>query len=73
MRLGTNIAFTAPLAATGGTLKAGTALSSAAGREFLARNAALGGLIGATGIHENNAERVKVWLLARLAVQLALE
>lgn len=59
VRLGTNIAFTAPLAATGGTLKAGTALSSAAGREFLARNAALGGLIGATGIHENNAERVK--------------
>lgn len=59
VRLGTNIAFTTPLAATGGTLKAGTALSSAAGREFLARNAALGGLIGATGIHENNAERVK--------------
>ncbi|WP_248122650.1 glycoside hydrolase family 24 protein [Acinetobacter radioresistens] len=59
VRLGTNIALTAPLAATGGTLKAGTALSSAAGREFLARNAALGGLIGATGIHENNAERVK--------------
>lgn len=59
VRLGTNIALTTPLAATGGTLKAGTALSSAAGREFLARNAALGGLIGATGIHENNAERVK--------------
>jgi len=59
VRLGTNIALTAPLAAAGGTLKAGTALSSAAGREFLARNAALGGLIGATGIHENNTERVK--------------
>lgn len=59
VRLGANIALTTPLAATGGTLKAGTALSSAAGREFLARNAALGGLIGATGIHENNAERVK--------------
>lgn len=59
VRIGGNIALTAPLAAAGGTLKAGQALGSAAGREFLTKNAALGGLMGATGIHENNTERLQ--------------
>ena len=58
-RIGANMAMTAPLAAAGGTLKAGVPLASKAGAEFLTRNAAVGGLIGATGIHENNTERLK--------------
>lgn len=58
-RIGANIAMTAPLAAAGGTLKAGVPLASKVGAEFLARNAAVGGLIGATGVHENNTERLK--------------
>lgn len=58
VRIGANMAMTAPLAA-GGTLKAGVPLASKAGVEFLARNAAVGGLIGATGIHENNTQRLK--------------
>lgn len=58
-RIGANMAMTAPLAAAGGTLKAGVPLASKAGAEFLARNAAVGGLIGATGVHENNTERLK--------------
>lgn len=58
-RISANMAMTAPLAAAGGTLKAGVPLASKAGAEFLARNAAVGGLIGATGIHENNTQRLK--------------
>lgn len=58
-RIGGNILLTAPLAAAGGTLKAGQALSSAAGREFLTKNGALGALMGATGIHENSTERLQ--------------
>lgn len=58
-RIGANMAMTAPLAAAGGTLKAGVPLASKAGAEFLARNAAVGGLIGATGVHENNTQRLK--------------
>lgn len=58
-RIGANMVMTAPLAAAGGTLKAGVPLASKAGAEFLARNAAVGGLIGATGVHENNTERLK--------------
>lgn len=58
-RIGANMVMTAPLAAAGGTLKAGVPLASKAGAEFLARNAAVGGLIGATGIHENNTQRLK--------------
>ncbi|WP_104488833.1 hypothetical protein [Acinetobacter indicus] len=59
VRMGTNMLMTAPLASTGGVLKAGTPLASKAGVEFLAKNAALGGLIGATGVHENNTQRLK--------------
>lgn len=58
-RIGANMIMTAPLAATGGTLPSGAKLISKAGAEFLGKNAALGGLIGATGIHENNTERLK--------------
>ena len=58
-RIGANMVMTAPLAAAGGTLPSGAKLISKAGAEFLGKNAALGGLIGATGIHENNAERLK--------------
>lgn len=58
-RIGANMAMTVPLAAAGGTLKAGVPLASKAGAEFLARNAAVGGLIGATGVHKNNTERLK--------------
>lgn len=59
VRIGTNMAMTAPLAAAGGTLPSGAKIISKAGAEFLGKNAALGGLIGATGIHENNTERLK--------------
>lgn len=58
-RIGANILTTAPLAAAGGTLKAGQALTSKAGMEFLGKNAALGAALGATGVHENNTERLK--------------
>ncbi|CAB1207576.1 hypothetical protein [Acinetobacter bouvetii] len=61
-RIGTDIATTIPLSmASGGVgvLKSGTPLMSKAGAAFLGENAALGGLIGATGVHENNAERLK--------------
>lgn len=58
-RIGANMVMTAPLAAAGGTLKAGVPLASKAGAEFLAKNAAAGALMGATGIHENNTERLK--------------
>ena len=61
-RIGTNMAMTLPLSmASGGVgvLKAGTPLWSKAGAAFLGENAALGGLIGATGVHENNTERLK--------------
>lgn len=61
-RIGTDVATTIPLSmASGGVgvLKAGTPLMSKAGAAFLGENAALGGLIGATGVHENNAERLK--------------
>lgn len=58
-RIGANMVMTAPLAAAGGTLPSGAKLISKAGAEFLGKNAALGGLIGATGIHENNTERLK--------------
>lgn len=58
-RIGANIVATAPLAAAGGTLKAGTALASKAGAQFLGKNAAIGGLIGASGIHENNTQRLQ--------------
>lgn len=58
-RIGANMVMTAPLAAAGGILRAGVPLASKAGAEFLARNAAVGGLIGATGIHENNTQRLK--------------
>lgn len=58
-RIGANMAMTAPLAAAGGTLKAGVPLASKAGAEFLARNAAVGATMGATGVHENNTERLK--------------
>lgn len=60
--IATDIATTIPLSmASGGVgvLKAGTPLMSKAGAAFLGENAALGGLIGATGVHENNAERLK--------------
>lgn len=59
VRIGGNMLLTAPLAVAGGTLKAGQALSSAAGREFLTKNASLGALMGVTGIHENNTERLQ--------------
>lgn len=58
-RIGANMAMTAPLAVAGGTLKAGVPLASKAGAEFLARNAAVGATMGATGIHENNTQRLK--------------
>lgn len=58
-RIGANMVMTAPLAATGGTLPSGAKIISKAGAEFLGKNTALGGLIGATGIHENNTERLK--------------
>ena len=58
-RIGANMVMTAPLAVAGGTLKAGVPLASKAGAEFLARNAAVGALVGATGVHENNTERLK--------------
>lgn len=58
-RLGANIATTAPLSGLGGALKSGVPLMSKAGAEFLGKNAALGGLIGATGVKENNTERLK--------------
>lgn len=58
-RMGANMLVTAPLASLGGTLKAGVPLASKAGVEFLGKNAALGALIGATGVHENNTERLK--------------
>lgn len=61
-RIGTNMAMTLPLSmASGGVgvLKAGTPLWSKEGAAFLSENAALGGLIGATGVHENNTERLK--------------
>ena len=59
VRTGASMLLTAPLAVAGGTLPAAEKLVSEAGAEFLAKNAALGGLIGATGIHENNTERLK--------------
>ena len=34
-------------------------LVSKAGAEFLGKNAALGALVGATGVHENNTQRLK--------------
>ena len=61
-RIGTNMAMTLPLSmASGGVgvLKAGTPLWSKAGAAFIGENAALGGLIGTTGVHENNTERLK--------------
>ena len=58
-RIGANMVMTAPLAAAGGTLKAGVPLVSKAGAEFLGKNAALGALVGATGVHENNTQRLK--------------
>ena len=58
-RIGANMVMTAPLAAAGGTLPSGAKLISKAGAEFLGKNAAVGGLIGATGIHKNNTERLK--------------
>ena len=62
VRIGTDIATTIPLAvASGGVgvLKSGAPLWSKAGAAFIGENAALGGLIGATGVHANNAERLK--------------
>lgn len=58
-RMGANMLMTAPLAGVGGTLKAGVPLASKAGAAFLGKNAAVGSLIGATGVHENNTERLK--------------
>lgn len=58
-RIGANMVMTAPLAAAGGTLPSGAKLFSKAGAEFLGKNAAVGALIGATGTHENNTERLK--------------
>ena len=51
--------LTAPIAGVGGTLKSGVPLVSKAGVEFLGENAALGALVGATGVHENNTQRLK--------------
>lgn len=62
VRIGTDIATTLPLSlANGGVgvLKAGAPLWSKAGAAFIGENAALGGLIGATGVHENNTDRLK--------------
>ena len=58
-RMGANMLLTAPIAGVGGTLKAGVPLASKAGAEFLGKNAALGALVGATGVHENNTQRLK--------------
>lgn len=58
-RVGANMLLTAPIAGLGGTLKSGVPLVSKAGAEFLGKNAALGALVGATGVHENNTERLK--------------
>lgn len=58
-RIGANMLLTAPIAGVGGTLKSGVPLVSKAGAEFLGKNAALGALVGATGVHENNTERLK--------------
>ncbi|NWK62803.1 hypothetical protein HYI12_09495 [Acinetobacter sp. SwsAc3] len=59
VRMGANMLLTAPIAGLGGTLKSGVPLVSKAGAEFLGKNAALGALVGATGVHENNTERLK--------------
>lgn len=58
-RMGANMLLTAPIAGVGGTLKSGVPLVSKAGAEFLGKNAALGALVGATGVHENNTQRLK--------------
>ena len=58
-RVGANMLLTAPIAGLGGTLKSGVPLVSKAGVEFLGKNAALGALVGATGVHENNTQRLK--------------
>lgn len=58
-RVGANMLLTAPIAGVGGTLKSGVPLVSKEGAEFLVKNAALGALVGATGVHENNTERLK--------------
>lgn len=59
VRMGANMLLTAPIAGLGGTLKSGVPLVSKAGAEFLGKNAALGALVGATGVHENKTERLK--------------
>lgn len=59
VRIGANMLLTAPIAGLGGTLKSGVPLVSKAGAEFLGKNAALGALVGATGVHENNTQRLK--------------
>ena len=59
VRMGANMLLTAPIAGVGGTLKTGVPLISKEGAEFLGKNAALGALVGATGVHENNTERLK--------------
>lgn len=59
VRMGANMLLTAPIAGVGGTLKSGVPLVSKAGAEFLGKNAALGALVGATGVHENNTQRLK--------------
>jgi len=58
-RMGANMLLTAPIAGLGGTLKSGVPLVSKAGAAFLGKNAAVGSLIGATGVHENNTQRLK--------------
>lgn len=58
-RVGANMLLTAPISGVGGTLKSGVPLVSKAGAEFLGKNAALGALVGATGVHENNTQRLK--------------
>lgn len=58
-RMGANMLLTAPLAGAGGALKAGVPLASKAGATFLGKNAAVGALIGATGVHENNKQRLQ--------------
>lgn len=58
-RVGANMLLTAPIAGLGGTLKSGVPLVSKEGAEFLGKNAALGALVGATGVHENNTQRLK--------------
>ncbi len=59
MRMGANMLLTAPIAGVGGTLKSGVPLVSKEGAEFLGKNAALGALVGVTGVHENNTQRLK--------------